>query len=158
MREEKRNTDNPADGYRTEYIGVRVSPKLKGNIRRSVPKCGMPVSGYIPARASGYKLETRLTESPESVMGTLAVCRGNLTKYTSALRSMNPGKRRQMFESYPFMPGWSKELDRLAEQFTDILDKIRLFNIVPAGQGTVKTRRMNQDSKDEIRLPRNKRH
>lgn len=82
----------------------------------------MTVSGYISARVSGYKTEARPSESPESVIEPLAGCRGNLTNYTSALRGMNPEKRGQMFESYPFMPGWIEEPGRLAERISKVSD------------------------------------
>ena len=116
MREEKRNTDNPADRFPIEYIVAKVSPKQKKHIRRSVPKCGMTVSGYIP--------EARLTENPESVMGTLAGCRGNLINYASTLRGMDPEKCGQMFDSYPFMPVWLKEPGRLAERISKVRDSV----------------------------------
>ena len=52
---------------------------------------------------------------------------------TSALRGMAPEKRRQMFGSYPFMLGWLKELGRLAERITGVLDRLRTDNRLPDG-------------------------
>lgn len=42
-------------------------------------------------------------------METLIGRRSDLVNYTSALRGMNPEKRRQMFNSYPFMLEWLKD-------------------------------------------------
>lgn len=66
-------------------------------------------------------------------MEPLVGCRSDLVNYTSALRGMSPEKRRQMFGNYPFMLGWLKELGKLAERITDVLDKARLSNRLPAG-------------------------
>lgn len=66
-------------------------------------------------------------------METLIGCRSDLVNYTSALRGMNPEKRRQMFGSYPFMLEWLKELGKLAGRITGVLDKTRLDNRVPDG-------------------------
>lgn len=43
-------------------------------------------------------------------------------------------QRRQMFNSYPFMLEWLKELGRLAERVTDVLDKVRFSNPLADGQ------------------------
>ena len=56
---------------------------------------------------------------------------------------MNPEKRRQMFNSYPFMLEWLKELGRLAESVTDVLDKVRFSNRLPDGT------RNGEDREDE---------
>ena len=50
---------------------------------------------------------------------------------------MNPEKRRRMFGSYPFMLGWLKELGKLADRITGVLDKIRLDNRLPEGTRNV---------------------
>lgn len=76
-------------------------------------------------------------------METLIGCRSDLVNYTSALRGMNPEKRRQMFNSYPFMLEWLKELGRLADRVTDVLDKVRFSNRLPGGT------RNGEDGEDE---------
>ena len=91
----------------------------------------MTVSSYVLARAFNYRPKARLTARQEAVMETLIGCRSDLVNYTSALRGMNPEKRRQMFNSYPFMLEWLKELGRLAERITDVLDKVRFSNRLP---------------------------
>ena len=104
----------------------------------------MTVSNYILARASGYRPKARLTARQEAVMETLIGCRSDLVNYTSALRGMNPEKRKQMFNSYPFMLEWLKELGRLADRISGVLDKVRLDNHVPGGT------RNDEDRKEEI--------
>ena len=129
----KDNTGLPQDGRRTEYIGAKVTVEQKRHIRQLAEKCGMTVSDYLLARAFGYKPKERLTERQTAVMETLAGCRSDLVNYTSALRGMNPEKRRQMFGSYPFMLGWLKELGKLAERITGVLDRVRMDNHLPEG-------------------------
>jgi hypothetical protein len=48
-----------------------------------------------------------------------------------------------MFGSYPFMLGWLKELGRLAERITAVLDKVQLSNRLPDGT------RNDEDGKEE---------
>lgn len=129
----KRYTPFPSGDRRTEYIGAKVTAEQKRHIRRMADKCGMTVSGYLLARAFGYRPKSRLTARQEAIMETLVGCRSDLVNYTSALRGMSPEKRRQMFGNYPFMLGWLKELGKLAERITDVLDKARLSNRLPDG-------------------------
>lgn len=116
----------------------------------------MTVSSYVLARSFNYKPKARLTARQEAVMETLIGCRSDLVNYASALRGMNPEKRRQMFNSYPFMLEWLKELGRLAERITDVLDKVRFPTACPTRQGKVKTGRRKHDRKSEIHFPRDK--
>ncbi|MGK4025753.1 plasmid mobilization protein, partial [Bacteroides fragilis] len=106
----KQDTSFPSGGSRTEYIGAKVTAEQKQYIRRLAAECGMTVSSYVLARAFNYRPKARLTARQEAVMETLIGCRSDLVNYTSALRGMNPEKRRQMFNSYPFMLEWLKEL------------------------------------------------
>ena len=129
----KQDTSFPSGGSRTEYIGAKVTVEQKQYIRRLAAECGMTVSSYVLARAFNYRPKARLTARQEAVMETLIGCRSDLVNYTSALRGMNPEKRRQMFNSYPFMLEWLKELGRLAERVTDVLDKVRFSNRLPDG-------------------------
>lgn len=130
---DKDTTGLPQDDRRTEYIGAKVTAEQKKHIRHLADKCGMTVSGYLLARAFNYRPRARLTERQTAVMETLAGCRSDLVNYTSALRGMNPEKRRQMFGNYPFMLGWLKELGKLAERITGVLDRVRLENRLPEG-------------------------
>ena len=131
----KQDISFPSGGSRTEYIGAKVTAEQKRHIRRLAAECGMTVSSYVLARAFNYR--------PKAVMETLIGCRSDLVNYTSALRGMNPEKRRQMFNSYPFMLEWLKELGRLAERVTDVLDKVRFSNRLPDGT------RNGEDGEDE---------
>ena len=123
----------PEEERRTEYVGAKVTPGQKRHIRCLADECGMTVSNYMLARAFNYRPKARLTARQEAVMETLIGCRSDLLNYTSALRGMAPEKRRQMFGSYPFMLGWLKELGRLAERITGVLDRLRTDNRLPDG-------------------------
>ena len=127
----KDNTGLQQDGRRMEHIGAKVTAEQKRHIRQLAGKCGMTVSDYLLARAFGYKLKERLTERQTAIMETLVGCRSDLVNYTSALRGMNMEKRRQMFGSYPFMLGWLKELGKLVERITGVLDRVRMDNRLP---------------------------
>ena len=143
MTKDKQNTPFPPENRRTEYVGARVTPGQKQHIRRLADECGMTVSNYILARASGYRPKARLTARQEAVMEALIGCRSDLVNYTSALHGMNPEKRKQMFNSYPFMLEWLKELGKLADRITGVLDKIRADNRLPDGT------RNDEDREDE---------
>lgn len=133
----KDNTGLPQDGRRTEYIGAKVTAEQKRHIRQLAGKCGMTVSDYLLARTFGYNPKKRLTERQTAIMETLVGCRSDLVNYTSALRGMNPEKRKQMFGSYPFMFGWLKELGKLADRITGVLDRARMDNRLPEGTRNV---------------------
>ena len=126
MTEDKQNIQHttfpPEEERRTEYVGAKVTPGQKRHIRCLADECGMTV-----------RPKARLTARQEAVMETLIGCRSDLLNYTSALRGMAPEKRRQMFGSYPFMLGWLKELGRLAERITGVLDRLRTDNRLPDG-------------------------
>ena len=130
---DKDNTGLSQEDRRTEYIGAKVTVEQKRRIRQLAGKCGMTVSDYLLARAFGYKPKERLTERQTAIMETLAGCRSDLVSYTSALRGMSQEKRRHMFNSYPFMLGWLKELGKLADRITGVLDKVRQGNRLPDG-------------------------
>ena len=68
MTEDKQNTPFSPDDRRTEYVGAKVTPEQKRHIRRLAEACGMTVSSYILARASGYRPKARLTARQETVM------------------------------------------------------------------------------------------
>ena len=112
---------------------AKVTAEQKRHIRQLAGKGGMTVSDYLLARDFGYKPKERLTERQTAIMETLVGCRSDLVNYTSALRGMNMEKRRQMFGSYPFMLGWLKELGKLAERITGVLDRVRMDNRLPEG-------------------------
>ena len=124
MTKDKQNTPFPPENRRTEYVGAKVTPGQKQHIRRLADECGMTVSNYILARASGYRPKARLTARQEAVMEAHIGCRSDLVNYTSALHGMNTEKRKKMFNSYPFMPAWLKELGKLAGRITGLLYKI----------------------------------
>ena len=126
-----------AGSHQSPFIIAKVTVEQKKHIRQLAGKCGMTVSDYLLARAFGYKPKERLTEKQIAIMETLVGCRSDLVNYTSALRGMNPGKRRQMFGSYPFMLGWLKELGKLADRITDVLDRVRMDNRLPGGTRNV---------------------
>lgn len=128
---DKDNTGLSLEDRRTVYIGAKVTVEQKRHIRQLAGKCGMTVSDYLLARAFGYKPKERLTERQTAIMETLAGCRSDLVSYTSALRGMSQEKRRHMFNSYPFMLGWLKELGKLADRISGILDKVRQENRLP---------------------------
>ncbi len=120
-------------GRRTQYIGAKVSPLQKRHIQELAEKCGMTVSDYVLARTHDYEPKARLTAEQTRCMETLAACRSDLVNYTSALRGMSRDRRRQMFNSYPFMLGWLKQLGSLAQRLTGILDKVQEKNRIPDG-------------------------
>ena len=139
----KQDTSFPSGGSRTEYIGAKVTVEQKQYIRRLAAECGMTVSNYILARASGYRPKARLTARQEAVMETRIGGRGDRVHCPSALRGWSRETRKQMFNSYPFMLEWLKELGRLAERVTDVLDKVRFSNRLPDGT------RNGEDREDE---------
>lgn len=152
----KQDTSFPSGGSRTEYIGAKVTVEQKQYIRRLAAECGMTVSSYVLARAFNYRPKARLTARQEAVMETLIGCRSDLVNYTSALRGMNPEKRRQMFNSYPFMLECSRNSAGWPSVSRTCSTRYGFPTACPTGQGTVKTGRTSHDRESEIHLPRDK--
>ena len=143
MTDDKQNTPFPPEDRRTEYVSDKVTPGQKQLVLWLADECGMTVSNYILTRVFGYRPKAKLTAWKETVMETLIGCRSNLVNYMSALRGMNPERRRQMFGSYPFILEWLKDFGQLVDRVTGVLDRVRLNNRVPDGT------RNNEDREEE---------
>ena len=139
----KRNKPIPTTDKRTCYVGAKVTPLQQDTIRKIATRCSMTVSDYLLARSHDYEPKQRLTSRQAESLATLNDCRSDIVNYTSALRGMNAAKRRQMLNSYPSTFEWLKELGRLAEHVTDVLDKVRFSNHLSDGT------RNDEDGEDE---------
>lgn len=123
----------PLEKKRKLMIGSKVTLEQKRHITEKAEKAGMTVSDFVLACCYNYKLYSRLSEDDCNLLKNLDHCRADLVNYTSALHGMDQSKRKEMFNQYPFMLGWLKELGSLAKRLELYLDDVQRRNKVPAG-------------------------
>ena len=124
--------NNASNAKRTVFIGAKVTPRQKEEIRARAQQCGMTVSNYLLARAYGYTPRARLTRKEAALLQELDGCRSDLVKYTSALQGMSTSQRLTLFNQVPFMAGWFHKLRSITKAVSDFLTAVREQNRVPS--------------------------
>ena len=132
MKEDIKNTSDSSKETRNVFIGAKVTPTQKEQIKSLAGQCGMTVSDYILSRAYNFKSKARLTKEEAVLLQNLDDCRSDLVKYTSALHGMSTKQRMVMFNQIPFMVGWLKELGNVAESVCQFLNAVKEKNKIPS--------------------------
>lgn len=91
MKEDIKNTSDSSKETRNVFIGAKVTPTQKEQIKSLAGQCGMTVSDYILSRAYNFKPKARLTKEEAVLLQNLDDCRSDLVKYTSALHEATYG-------------------------------------------------------------------
>ena len=115
MKENIANTSTSPKETRNVFVGAKVTPRQKEEIRARAQQCGMTVSNYLLARAYGYTPRARLTRKEAALLQELDGCRADLVRYTSALQGMSTSQRLTLFNQVPFMAGWFHKLRSIAD-------------------------------------------
>lgn len=131
MKEDIVNTSASPKETRSVFVGAKVTPRQKEEIRARAQQCGMTVSNYLLARAYGSP-RARLTREEAVLLQELDGCRSDLVRYTSALQGMSTSQRLTLFNQIPFMAGWFHKLRPIAEAVSDFLTAAREQNRVPS--------------------------
>lgn len=134
MEHETIEQNNASNAKRTVFIGAKVTPRQKEEIRARAQQCGMTVSNYLLARAYGYTPRARLTRKEAALLQELDGCRSDLVRYTSALQGMSTSQRLTLFNHIPFMADWFHKLRPITEAVSDFLTAVREQNRVPSPQ------------------------
>lgn len=132
MEHETIEQNNASNAKRTVFIGAKVTPRQKEEIRARAQQCGMTVGNYLLARAYGYTPRARLTRKEAALLQELDGCRSDLVKYTSALQGMSTSQRLTLFNQVPFMAGWFHKLRSITKAVSDFLTAVREQNRVPS--------------------------
>ena len=132
MKEDIKNTSDSSKETRNVFIGAKVTPTQKEQIKSLAGQCGMTVSDYILSRAYNFNPKARLTKEEAVLLQNLDDCRSDLVKYTSALHGMSTKQRMVMFNQIPFMVGWLKELGNVAESVCQFLNAVKEKNKIPS--------------------------
>ena len=132
MKQNKSTKDSSPIVKRNIFIGAKVTPQQKEEIKSFASQCGMTVSDYLLARAYNYKPKARLTKEEILLLQNLDNCRADLVNYVSALHGMNNKQRLDMFNRYPFMVGWLQKLGDVANSVCQFLDGVRAQNNIPS--------------------------
>ncbi len=131
MKEDIENTSNSSKETRNVFIGAKVTPTQKEQIKSLAAECGMTVSDYLLSCAYNFKPKARLTKEEAALLQNLDDCRSDLVKYTSALHGMSTKQRMAMFNQIPFMVGWLKGLGNVAESVCQFLNAVKEKNKIP---------------------------
>ena len=132
MKEDIKNTSDSSKETRNVFIGAKVTPTQKEQIKSLAGQCGMTVSDYILSLAYNFNPKARLTKEEAVLLQNLDDCRSDLVKYTSALHGMSTKQRMVMFNQIPFMVGWLKELGNVAESVCQFLNAVKEKNKIPS--------------------------
>mgnify|MGYP002613438793 FL=1 len=132
MKENIVNTSDSSKETRNVFIGAKVTPTQKEQIKSLAGQCGMTVSDYLLSCAYNFKPKARLTKEEAALLQNLDDCRSDLVKYTSALHGMSTKQRMVMFNQIPFMVGWLKELGNVAESVCQFLSAVKEKNKTPS--------------------------
>ena len=132
MKEDIKNTSDSSKETRNVFIGAKVTPTQKEQIKSLAGQCGMTVSDYLLSCAYNFKPKARLTKEEAALLQNLDDCRSDLVKYTSALHGMSTKQRMVMFNQIPFMVGWLKELGNVAESVCQFLNAVKEKNKIPS--------------------------
>ena len=133
MKKKPIRTFLPPDKKRNCIIAAKVTEEQRKYIQKKAEETGMTISDFVLARCYNYEPQNKLSENDCRLLKNLDHCRGDLVNYTSALHGMDQSKRKEMFNQYPFMLGWLKELGALAKRLDQFLEDVRRKNKVPAG-------------------------
>ena len=121
------------DKKRNCFIGAKVTEEQKIHIQKNASDTGMTVSDFVLSRCYNYKPMARLSQKEFEELQNLDDCRADIKNYTSALHGMNQNRRKEMFNQYPFMLGWLKELGVIGEKVNRFLERIQKKNRSPDG-------------------------
>ena len=136
MKEDIENTSDSSKETRNVFIGAKVTPTQKEQIKSLAAECGMTVSDYLLSCAYNFKPKARLTKEEAALLQNLDNCRADLVKYTSALHGMSVSQRHMMFNQIPFMVNWLKELGNVAENVCQFLNSVKEPNSIPTNNKT----------------------
>lgn len=118
MEHETIEQNTASDAKRTVFIGAKVTPQQKEEIRARAQQCGMTVSNYLLSRAYGYTPRARLTRDEAALLQELDGCRSDLVKYTSALQGMSTSQRLTLLQAYQY---WAKKDMEKADKIAALL-------------------------------------
>ena len=78
MKEDIENTSNSSKETRNVFIGAKVTPTQKEQIKSLAAECGMTVSDYLLSCAYNFKPKARLTKEEAALLQNLDDCRSDL--------------------------------------------------------------------------------
>ena len=121
MNEEKQEKSGMT---RSRRIEARVTDAELGRIVRLAQRCGLTLSGYLRRCALGQHPKQRLNDREIDALCSLTDARSELIHIRNVLKGRSQQERQRYFGNPRFMEQWIVAVNRLVEQWDDIVRNI----------------------------------
>lgn len=109
---------------RSRRIEARVTDAELGRIVRLAQRCGLTLSGYLRRCALGQHPKQRLNDREIDALCSLTDARSELIHIRNVLKGRSQQERQRYFGNPRFMEQWIVAVNRLVEQWDDIVRNI----------------------------------
>ena len=121
MNEEKQKE---TDTTRSRRIEARVSDAELKRIVALAAQCGLTLSNYLRRCALGHRPKRRMSEREMEALCSLTDARAELIHIRNALNGRTQQERQRYFGNPRFMEQWIVVVNRLVEQWDNIITNI----------------------------------
>ena len=121
MNEEKQKE---TDTTRSRRIEARVSDAELKRIVALAAQCGLTLSNYLRRCALGHRPKRRMSEREMEALCSLTDARAELIHIRNALNGRSQQERQRYFGNPRFMEQWIVAVNRLVEQWDNIITNI----------------------------------
>lgn len=121
MNEEKQKE---TDTTRSRRIEARVSDAELKRIVALAAQCGLTLSNYLRRCALGHRPKRRMSEREMEALCSLTDARAELIHIRNALNGRTQQERQRYFGNPRFMEQWIVAVNRLVEQWDNIITNI----------------------------------
>ena len=121
MSEEKQKE---TDTTRSRRIEARVSDAELKRIVALAAQCGLALSNYLRRCALGHRPKRRMSEREMEALCSLTDARAELIHIRNALNGRTQQERQRYFGNPRFMEQWIVAVNRLVEQWDNIITNI----------------------------------
>ncbi len=118
-------TDNKKSGTtRSRRIEARVTDAELNRIVSLAAQCGLTLSDYLRRCALGQRPKRRLSDREIEALCSLTDARAELIHIRNALKGRSQQERQRYFGNPRFMEQWIVAMNRLVEQWDNIVRNI----------------------------------
>ena len=112
------------DTTRSRRIEARVSDAELKRIVALAAQCGLTLSNYLRRCALGHRPKRRMSEREMEALCSLTDARAELIHIRNALNGRTQQERQRYFGNPRFMEQWIVAVNRLVEQWDNIITNI----------------------------------
>lgn len=112
------------DSTRSRRIEARVTESELSEVVRLAQQCGLTLSGYLRRCALGQHPRQRLNDREIDALCSLTDARSELIHIRNVLKGRSQQERQRYFGNPRFMEQWIVAVNRLVEQWDNIVRNI----------------------------------